>query len=249
VFDQAPQPPHLACTLGVDTQLTTFPASPRVDRHLQQQCRFALSEPQRLPQFHKLRNDHPQWPRLYVTYIACPHAAPRRPPSQRGRRRRPSHSSAQTTTTIGRAAVDAARPGHRPWPRTLRPTDSARTPAAPPAPLASSGLDRSRPSSSADEHSPQPACSRPPIAPPTCPIDQRMTDSNRQPVRFPDEHLYAAYSTWPVAHTGSPRRVSMPSHAPAQTSPIRLANPTNASFRVRTAVQQGALKTLTIRRA
>src|SRR5262252_1270520 len=120
--------------------------------------------------------------------------------------------------SIARVALEAARPAHRRPTRTRRPTDSARMYAAPPTRCASLTLDRSR-------QRPRPAWQSPE---PTCPMAQRMTDSNHQAVRVRDQHIYAAYSTYPVGDTGSPPRVSMPPQLPAQIALIRTQPPAPA---------------------
>ena len=116
---------------------------------------------------------------------------------------------------VGRAGLARRRPTS-----TRLPTDSARTPAAPPTRPVSSALDPARRCPSlAGPKANSPRSSRP-DTPTDQSIAQPMTDSNHRPAPLRDLHVYAAYSTCPVADTGSHPRVSMPSHLPGPTAPV-----------------------------
>jgi hypothetical protein len=147
------------------------------------------------------------------------------------------------------AAVGMAGLARRRPTSTRLPTDSARTPAARPTRLVSSALDAARRCPSLAGPKANSLCSSRPDTPTDQSIAQPMPDSNHRPAPLRDLHVYAAYSTCPVADTGSHPRVSMPSHLPGPTVPIPVsAIHTVAGRRWPVTAQGGALKPISIGR-
>ena len=164
---------------------------------------------------------------------------PRRPPSGGGHRRRATHLPLRTPLPIAMSAVGTGRRARRRSTGIWRPTDSARRPAEPPARRVSSALDRARRCPSVGGQNATSTCLGLPDAPADHSIAQPTTDSSHQLAPVRDLHVYAAYSTRPVADTGSDPRVSMPSHLPGPHAPI----PVSAIYTVAVTTQRGRPET------